>query len=67
MPRLTREQAAIVGLYTGTNCGPFQDMIRLASEVLNRPCTAEDVHSFRVNAELRAKLHRQFLAVCAVE
>lgn len=67
MKRLTREQAALVGLYTGTNCGPFGDMVELASRVLGRPCTPDDVHSFRTNSELRERLKGEFLSVCAVE
>lgn len=26
VPKLTRRQAAIIGAYTGTLCGPFEDM-----------------------------------------
>jgi hypothetical protein len=65
--RLTREQAALIGLYTGTNCGPFGDMLPLASRILGRPAKAEDVHDFRTNMELRERLKPEFLAICAVE
>ena len=33
-PRLTREQAAIIGAYTGICCGPFSDIHALAEALL---------------------------------
>lgn len=32
MNKLTREQAAIIGAYTGTLCGPFEDVHDLADK-----------------------------------
>ena len=36
-PKLTREQAAILSLYTGFLCGPFSDMHELAEKVMGGP------------------------------
>ena len=33
MQRLTKEQAAIIGLYTGITCGPFSDIHELAEKI----------------------------------
>ena len=35
--RLTREQAAIIGAYTGTLCGPFSDMHEYVEKIMGRP------------------------------
>ena len=40
--KLTREQAAIVGLYTGVCCGPFEDIHELAEKILEREVKPED-------------------------
>lgn len=37
VPKLTKEQAAIVGVYTGVSCGPFSDIHELAEKLLGRP------------------------------
>lgn len=37
VPKLTRDQAAIVGAYTGFLIGPFSDMHGYAERVLGRP------------------------------
>ena len=35
--RLTREQAAIIGIFTGICCGPFEDIQKLADELVGYP------------------------------
>ena len=37
MQRLTKEQAAIIGLYTGICCGPFSDIQELDEKLAGRP------------------------------
>jgi len=36
MKKLTKEQVAIIGAYTGITCGPFSDIHRLAEKLLER-------------------------------
>ena len=61
--KLTREQAAIVGLYTGVCCGPFEDIHELAEKVLERPIFTHEFPSIR--EELKAKSKAIFVAICA--
>lgn len=37
MNQLTKEQAAVIGLYTGWSCGPFADIQELADRLLGCP------------------------------
>lgn len=41
--KLTREQAAIIGAYTGYLCGPFDDLRQYAERKLGRPVDASDL------------------------
>lgn len=36
-PSLTREQAAIIGAFTGILCGPFEDLHQYIEKVMGRP------------------------------
>lgn len=63
-PKLTREQAAIIGAFTGYACGPFEDIQRKAEEVLGRPVWTHELASEKLCDEIREKLKEQFLAIC---
>lgn len=52
-PRLTKEQAAIIGLYTGITAGPFADIHELAERLMKRPIFT---HEFPALAEELAAL-----------
>jgi hypothetical protein len=62
--KLTREQAAIIGAYTGYTCGPFEDIHRKIEEVLGRPVWTHEMASDKLCDEVREKLKPQFLALC---
>lgn len=67
LSRLTREQAAIIGAYTGISCGPFADIQRLADEKLN---TVTFTHHFadpKLWERLKEAVRDDFLAVCFIE
>lgn len=66
MTRLTKEQAAIIGAYTGVTCGPFSDIHEYAERVLGRPVFT---HEFAgsVNEELTLAAREDFLALCYKE
>lgn len=59
---LTREQAAVIGLYTGILCGPFSDVHELAENVMGRPIWT---HQFPgLEEELKQKCKDLFLSIC---
>ena len=64
MQRLTREQAAVLTLYTGVVCGPFEDAHALASVFMPGILTIEFADGKTV-ARLKEKVEPLFLALCA--
>lgn len=42
---LSREDAAIVGAYTGISCGPFSDMHEYIEKILERPVWTHELAS----------------------
>lgn len=64
VPKLTKEQAAIVGVYTGVSCGPFSDVHEPAEKLLNRPILTHEMAFPEIWEELREKVKPQFLEIC---
>ena len=65
MTRLTREQAAIIGLYTGVSVGPFGDVHKLAEGLLGRPVLTHELAEEGIWEELKALVRPQFINICA--
>jgi hypothetical protein len=63
-PRLTREQAAIIGAYTGFAAGNFADIQNYAEKVLGRPLWTHHFADKAVWEELREASKADFLAIC---
>lgn len=61
--RLTREQAAIIGAYTGVTCGPFGDIAAYAEKKLGRHIWTHEFSSEAVEEELRAATKDDFLSI----
>jgi hypothetical protein len=61
---LTKEQAAIIGAYTGICCGPFSDIQDLAEKELGRPVFTHEFAMEETTEELREKVRPLFLAIC---
>lgn len=61
MQRLTREQAAILGAFTGIACGPFQDVHEYAERVLGRAVRTHEFAAEAFMAELREAAREDFL------
>jgi hypothetical protein len=59
--KLTKEQAAIIGAYTGISCGSFTDIHKLAEELLKRPISMREFASEVLNDELKEKVKPMFL------
>lgn len=64
MQRLTKEQAAIIGLYTGVSCGPFSDIQELAEKVLGCPIMVHQFADKWIWHTAKEKIRPQFLALC---
>jgi len=62
--RLTKEQAAIVGLYTGYACGPFGDIHELAEKICGRSVWTHEFASREFGETLRKLSKPLFLSIC---
>lgn len=67
MNKLTREQAAIIGAYTGFLCGPFSDMHEYIERVMERPVQTIEMGAEELVKEVREKSKDDFLGLCATE
>lgn len=67
MNRLTKEQAAIIGLYTGVSCGPFADIQELAEKVMERPIWTHQMADKKLWDVMKEKVKPQFLELCYKE
>jgi hypothetical protein len=67
MIRLTREQAAIIGAFTGILCGPFEDVHGAFERVLNRPVFTHEMANKDLWAEVKKLIEPEYLAICAIE
>ena len=67
MKQLTREQAAIIGAFTGIGCGPFEDIHQLAELMLGRPVWTHEFADKEVWQELKDKVKPKFLELCAMK
>jgi hypothetical protein len=65
MTKLTREQAAIIGLYTGVSVGPFEDVHKLAEDLLERPVFTHELANDNVWEKLKELIKPQFVDLCA--
>lgn len=64
IPRLTREQAAIIGAYTGITCGPFQDVHELAEQLLGGFIWTHEFADPVIVERLKDAAKPHFLALC---
>ena len=62
--KLTKEQAAVIGVYTKILCGPFPDVHKLAEDLLGRPIFTHEFASPEIWEELREKVKPQFIEIC---
>ncbi len=65
--KLTKEQAAIIGAYTGFSCGPFSDIHAYAEKVLGRPIFTHQFADRALCEELREACRDDFLDLCFEE
>ena len=65
--RLTKDQAAIIGVYTGVTCGPFSDVHKKIEQLLGRPVFTHEMASEALMTEVRKKVTQEFMDLCYVE
>ena len=63
-PKLTKEQAAIIGAFTGVLCGPPRDVQEYAEKLLGRPLWSCEILTERGSEELMEAARADFLAIC---
>lgn len=63
-PKLTKEQAAIIGVYTGVSCGPFSDIYEKIEQILGRPVFTHEMESKELWEEAKEKIKQEFLDIC---
>jgi len=63
LPRLTKEQAAIIGAFTGVCMGPFGDIQEYAERKLGRPIWTHEFASEALSAELKEVARGDILSI----
>jgi len=63
--KLTKEQAAIIGAYTGYSAGPFADIQEYAEKVLGRPIWTHEFANKKLVADLQEASKVDFISLCA--
>ena len=64
MTPLTKEQAAIIGAYTGFTAGPFADIQEYAERKFGRPCWTHEFGQLEFTEQLHLAAKEDFLALC---
>jgi hypothetical protein len=67
VPMLTKEQAAIIGAFTGFSAGPFSDIHHYAERVLGRPVWTHEFADAAVVEQLREAARADFIAIAYKE
>jgi len=62
--RLTKEQAAVIGVFTGIACGPFSDVHEKAEQLLGRPIFTHEFAGKAIWEQLKIAVRDEFFATC---
>lgn len=65
VPRLTKEQGAILSAFTGYLCGGFGDLQKYAEGKFGRPVWTHEFGGEEFSAQLKAHASGDFMALCA--
>ena len=65
MQKLTKEQSAIIGLYTGIVCGSFGDIHELAEKLMGHPVLSHQFGDALFVDTLKEKVKPLFLEICS--
>ena len=61
VPKLSKNEAAIIGLYTGFTCGPFSDIHEKAEVVLGHAIWTHEFASKELMAELKGLVKAEYV------
>lgn len=64
MQRLTKEQAAVIGAFTGIACGPFADIQELGDRLLGRPTWTHEYGNKEFAKKIKELARPLFLSLC---
>lgn len=62
---LSREDAAIVGAYTGVLCGPFEDLHAYIERKMGRPVFTHELGDPETRKKIAVVALDDFLSICA--
>ena len=62
--RLTKEQAAIIGCYTGFTAGNFADIQELGDKLMDRPTWTHEYANKEFADEIARRAKPLYLAIC---
>ena len=64
VPKLTKEQAAIIGVFTGVACGPFSDVHEKAEKLMGEPIWSHEFADEQLWKKLKDLAKPEFIAIC---
>lgn len=65
--RLTREQAAIIGAFTGITCGPISDLHEKIEQLMGHPVWTHELASPELWKLIKERAKQEFIALCATD
>lgn len=64
MQKITNEQAAIIGAYTGYLCGSFADLHAYVERKLGRPIFTHELGDKKMIVEIKEAVRDDFISIC---
>jgi len=63
MDKLTKEQAAIIGAFTGVTCGPFKDIHEYVERKIGRPIMTHEFADKKFTADIKNTVREDFISI----
>lgn len=67
MDKLTRQQGAVLGAFTGILCGEMSDLHEYIEKIMGRPVWTHEMGQQSIADEIKEKARPDFLALIAQE
>ena len=64
MTKLTRQQAAEIGAFTGVLCGPFEDLHEYVERIMQRPVFTHEMGNELTMAQIKERAEADFISLC---
>ena len=65
MQKLTKDQAAIIGAFTGMLAGQLHDLHEYVARIIGRPVWAHEMGNEKTMEQIREAARKDFLSICA--